>query len=158
MKESILFPNRVSSRSTSRVRVMCFSGEDGRQCVAFPAADVRFGYWAVAFLAIGLNNDLTADEGEGSPDGGGQGHMLAGVGTQDPGDGTGLAKIWDPVLGGGGGGQKAAFLMVPAPVIVTIEIFAFSSGWGSHGGDYSMGWLDFCWNQSVSQQESNTPP
>jgi hypothetical protein len=81
---------------------MRFSGEDRRQCVAFSATDVRFGYRAVAFLAKGLNNDLPADEGEGTLDNGGQGHMLAGIGAQDPGDGTGLAKIWSPILGGRG--------------------------------------------------------
>jgi len=70
---------------------MCFSGEDGRQYVAFSAADVRFGYRAGAFFAKCVDNHLPADEGERPLDGSGQVHVLAGVGIQDAGDWAGLA-------------------------------------------------------------------
>lgn len=126
--------------------------------MAFSAADVRFGYRTTAFVAERLDNHLPADEGEGAPDGGGQGHVLAGVGNQDPGDRAGPAQVGGPALGVWGGGQQAAFLMIPAPVIIAIKIFTFFSVWGSHGGDYSTGWLDFCWKRCVYRQESNTPP
>jgi hypothetical protein len=59
--------------------------------MAFSTANVGFGHRAVAFQAGCLDNDLPADEGEGSLDGGGQGHVLASVRLQDSWNGTGVA-------------------------------------------------------------------
>ena len=52
--------------------------------MAFPTADVGLGHRALAFEAGCLDNDLPADERERALDGGGQGHVLAGIGLQNP--------------------------------------------------------------------------
>lgn len=100
--------------------------------MALPATDMGIKPFAAGMPAVGLHSNLLLDEREGPLQTRNQGHMLAGVGAQDVGDGAVNAKVPPPGKRRVGIQQQAAFFPLPPTVIVTVKIRALFAGWRSH--------------------------
>jgi hypothetical protein len=111
--------------------MLFFDRELGRQRVTLSTADVWLSHRTMHFLTVGrdLNSPLKKSR-ERMRYSSVQLEKFAGVRLQDAGDRTGLAKIARPFLPGGF--QQATLFEVPAPKVVTVEVFTFFSSRSTH--------------------------
>jgi len=95
--------------------------------VAFPTANFRFFYNALAFSTISFHADLPFDKGEWPLNCGAEFHMFAGVGDQNIGNRTGGTQLSLPSRPWGCVDQETTFLPISASIIIAIKKITFSS-------------------------------
>jgi hypothetical protein len=99
--------------------------------MALTAADIRIFNVSMGLGAIGAHGDLFVQAEEPPFDFTGKDHVRAGICHDNIGNRACFAVFNFPRWGGIS--NQAAFLMVAATVIITVEIWAFfSCGWHSH--------------------------
>jgi hypothetical protein len=102
--------------------------KDGREGMAFPAADVWIKTGAPSLFTKSADLDTPL---EGCPKGTGdlaaQAHEFAGIGKLNGRHRAGAAEIPPPVCT-----QQAAFFMVATAIVIAIKILAFRAGWSPH--------------------------
>lgn len=93
MKESMLFPRRVSSRSNRRVRVIQHACENWGKGVALTASNFRFGDVPQGFAAVCVYPDLFLEEWKRSFEFSFEDQVWTSIGKLDFGYRAGEAKI-----------------------------------------------------------------
>jgi len=93
--------------------------------MAFPTANVRIETRTLGFGAIGFNLYALLTQGKLPAEVRFQDHVRAGIGHLDARHGAGLTQFGPPGQNGRSRPQEAAFLHLPAAVVIPVEKAAF---------------------------------